>query len=238
MHGFNRTSVSLLAPLGALALAAVALMGCGDKKTDPPPADPSPASQVPDGPVEPEEGVVWVRVLSHETLPSLHAAEPMAMTGDDRRAALEMGLLALGPATREGVTLVCKEQAGGDAVRFWVERNDTVDEDTAVALAEELAASFLESAEARFQDRVEVALLGLGKQLEAASNERTEVQTTLRDYLEINRGRSGTAETRREQAELERNLARVNERVGEMQDLVAELERMLPKGQPWYRRVD
>lgn len=224
--------------LPVLCAALCALAGCGDGKTDPPPADPSPQAAVDDGSAVPEHGVVWVRVLSPETLPSLHAAEPAPMTGEDRRAALEMGLLSLEPATRAGVTILCMEQSGGDAVRFWVERNDTVDEATAAALAEELAEAFFESAEARFTDRVEVSLLGLGKQLEAASNQRAEVQTTLRDYLEINRGRSGTVETRREQAEHERDLSRINERVGEMQALQEQLERLQLKGQPWYRRVD
>ncbi|MFI4860103.1 MAG: hypothetical protein ACIAXF_05410 [Phycisphaerales bacterium JB063] len=221
------------------ALALLLPMGCGESPA-PEPASPAapPASAEPTGPVVPEQGVVRIRVLSRETVPSLGAPEPMPMTTQEMYAAVHGGVLSLMSGEIDDDDWVCEALPGTDRVRFWVVRSETINEATAVTLADELALAFLAAAEARFADRVEVALLGVGKQLEAAVAQRTQVQQALRDYLELARSRAETPETRREQRELERDLHRINEHTGELQQLQDQLEAMQDAGQPWYRRVE
>ncbi|XAL98081.1 hypothetical protein OT109_10785 [Phycisphaeraceae bacterium D3-23] len=221
------------------AVALILPIGCGDKPADKPDApEQDPVAVEPAGPVVPEQGVVRIRVLSRETLPSLHAPDATPMTEQDTYAAVQTGLLSLMSGELGEDDWVCEALPGTDRVRFWVVRGETINEESAVALAEELASAFLESAQLRFADRVEVALLGIGKELEAATARRAAVQQTLRDYLDINQARADTAETRREQRELERDLHRINEHTGELQDLKARLEDMQQRGQRWYRRVE
>jgi hypothetical protein len=221
----------------ALLLALLVSPGCGKPSSPAPePEAGVPSDAAPEGPVVPEAGVVLIHVRSHETLPSLNAIEDPPLTDADVLGAVQPILVTLPDAQGLGDALVCEVLPGSGRVRFWVARGEGVDEAQAVALAERLAEAFLASAESRFQGRIEVALLGLGKELEAVAAERTEAQQTLRDYLELNRGVPETRESRREQAELERELSRVNDRASRVQDLIAELERLREKGQPWYRR--
>ncbi|MEM9415951.1 MAG: hypothetical protein AAGA29_10825 [Planctomycetota bacterium] len=231
----SRRSVQVVFTAATLLLP----IGCGDTPAEEPEAPAQDTAAVePAGPVVPEEGVVRIRVVSRETLPSLNAPPAEPMTEAETYAAVHGGLLSLMSGELGDDGWVCEALPGTDRVRFWVVRSDTVSEEEAVAMAEQMADDFLASAEARFADRVEVALLGIGKQLEAATTRRAEVQQTLRDYLDLNRDRTATAETRREQRELERDLHRINEQTGALQDLQAELERMQQRGQPWYRRAE
>lgn len=223
--------------LPLLLFALFALAGCGDQTTETPTPPPSaPADPGPTGPVVPSEGVEVVVVRSHEALPSLHAPEPGPMTPEEVYAAVQPLLISSTALAGRGDLLHCEVMPDGDRVRFWIKRGEGLEEEEAVTLAAELLDEFFASAEARFQSRVEVSLLGLGKELDMVSTQRAEAQQTLRDYLEVNRGVQETRETRREKAELERALSVINDRASALQDLVAELEALQEDGQPWYRR--
>lgn len=229
----------ILQALGTAALwtALLVLPGCGKKTADAPePNAGDPVDEQPAGPVVPEQGVVLIHVRSHESLPTLNPIEDPPLTDADVFGAVQPTLVTLPTAQGLGDALVCEVLPSSGRVRFWVARSEGIDETQAVALADELAEAFLASAESRFQGRIEVALLGLGKELEAVAAERAAAQQTLRDYLELNRGAPETRESRQEKAELERGLSRANERASALQDLIAELERLREKGQPWYRR--
>ena len=232
----TKKRTTLLALLPTL-VACVALTGCGEEAPETP--DPTPNTPVDDGPtglVVPAQGVEVIVVRSHETVPALGAIEPAPMTADEVFAAVQPRLATAEALAGLHEALHCEPLPDGGRVRFWITRSETIDEERAVAIAAELAEGFLASAEARFQDRVEVSLMGLGKQLEAISTQRAAAQQTLRDYLDLNRGVAETRETRREKAELERDLSVVNARASEVQDLIATLEEMQENGQPWYRR--
>lgn len=231
------TKQTLTIALLSMLTACFALTGCGQDAPDTPKPKPkAPAEEGQPSVAVPAQGVEVIVVRSFETLPTLGGTEQAPMTTDQVFGAVQPRLVTAPALSDHPYALRCGVLPDGMRVRFWVTRSEAIDEERAVAIAAELAEEFMASAEARFQERVAVSLMGLGKQLEAVSARRAEAQQTLRDYLDLHRGVAETRESRREKAELERDLSVINTQASEIQDLIATLEDMQENGQPWYRR--